>query len=84
MNEVTMSAHDPNPNVRVPDEPEDEIPIGTGEAEEPESDGLATDPYADDMPFRLARARVPRLLVLGVIILILVALLVLLIAIRAR
>jgi hypothetical protein len=79
-----MKTRDKNPNVRVDDEPEDEIPIGTGEDEEPESGGLAADPYADDMPFRPARARMPRLLVLGAIILILVVLLVLLVAIRVR
>jgi hypothetical protein len=79
-----MKTRDKNPNVRVEDEPEDEIPIGTGEDQEFEPSGLAVDPYADDMPFRPARARLSRLLVLGVIILILVALLVLLIVIRAR
>jgi hypothetical protein len=79
-----MKTRDKNPNVRVDDEPEDEIPIGTGEDKEFESGGLAADPYADDMPFRPVRARVPRLLVLGVIILILVALAVLLVVVRAR
>jgi hypothetical protein len=79
-----MKTRDKNPNVRVEDEPEDEVPIGTGEDQELEPSGLAADPYADDMPFRPARARVPRLLVLGVIILILVALLVLVVVIRVR
>ena len=73
------------PPVRVAEEPEDERPLGTGEEVKPDSNGLALDPYADDTLFELARARVPRWLLAVVIILVLiVAALALLVALRAR
>ena len=79
-----MKGRDKNLDVRVPDEPEEEKPVGTGESEEFELGNLADDPYADDMPFRLARAGVPRWVWIGVIVLILAAVLIVLIALRLR
>ena len=80
-----MKARDKNPTVRLDEEPEDERPLGTGEEVKPDSDGLALDPYADDTLFELARARVPRgLLVVVITLVLIVAVLVLLVALRAR
>jgi hypothetical protein len=80
-----MKARDKNPNVRVDEESEDERPLGTGEEVKPDSNGLALDPYADDTLFELARARVPRWLLVAVIVLMLIVVaLVLAIVFRAR
>jgi hypothetical protein len=80
-----MKARDKNPNVRVDEESEDERPLGTGEEVKPESNGLALDPYADDTLFELARARVPRWLLIAVMVLMLIVVaLVLAIVLRAR
>jgi len=80
-----MKARDKNPNVRVVEESEDERPLGSGEEVKPDSDGLALDPYADDTLFELARARVPRWLLITVIILALIVVaLVLVLVFRAR
>jgi fatty acid desaturase len=45
--------------------------------EEFESEDLEVEPYAEDMPFEPARVRVPRWLLVGIIIALIVALLVL-------
>jgi hypothetical protein len=80
-----MKARDKNPNVRVDEESEDERPLGTGEEVKPDSDGRALDPYADDTLFELARARVPRWLLVAVIVLMLIVVaLVLVLVFRAR
>jgi len=81
-----MKARDKNPNVRVDEEPEDERPLGTGEEVKPDSDGRALDPYADDTLFELARARVPRwlLLITVIVLALIVVVLVLAIVFRAR
>jgi hypothetical protein len=80
-----MKARDQNPQVRVDEEPEDERPLGTGEEVKPDSNGLALDPYADDTLFELARTRVPRWLLIVVIILaLMVVALVLVLVFRAR
>ena len=72
-----MDAQGEAPNVRVPDELEDQVPLGTSENGAIESDGLAVEPYAEEMPFSSARVRVPRGLLVGIIILLIVALVVL-------
>lgn len=72
-----MSAQGETPNVQVPDEPEAQVPLGTSENGAFESNGLAAEPYADEMPFRPARVHVPRRLLIGIIILLIVALVVL-------
>lgn len=56
--------------------PEEEKPLGTGQDDRFLTDGLATDPYADDMPFRVARPPAPRLLRLGIIVIVVVVLIV--------
>jgi len=77
-----MSTRDQD--LQVPDEPEDQVPLGTGEEGEFESDGLAAEPYADEIPFEPARVRVPRSLLVGVILVLIVALLVLMAIACAR
>lgn len=79
-----MNAQGETPDVRVPDEPEDEVPFGTSENGAFESDGLAVEPYAEEMPFGPARVRVPRRLLVGIIILLVVALLLLMAIAFAR
>ena len=79
-----MKAQDKNPDMRVDDEPEDERPLGTSEDEAPPPDGLAADPYADDVMFRLSRARASRWLVIGVVILIVIIMLVAFVVLRLR
>jgi len=79
-----MSAPDEDPDVRVPDEPDDHVPIGTSEEGAFESEDLAVEPYADEIPFRPARVRVPRLLLVGIIVVLIVALLVLMAIACAR
>lgn len=79
-----MGAPDQTLDVRVPDEPEDEIPIGTTEGGESESDGLAVEPYAEELPFEPARVRVSRPLVIGIIVVLIVALLILMAVTYAR
>ncbi len=66
-----------NPEVRVPDEPEDERPVGTGEDVQPEVNGLAAEPYADDILAGTTRARSARLWLAGIIAAIILVLLVL-------
>ncbi len=63
-----MSGADRDPSVRVPEEPEDRRPLGTGEDAQPATDGLAVDPYADDMPLGLRRTGTSRLVVAGIIV----------------
>ncbi len=79
-----MKARDGNPDVRVDDEPEDERPMGTGEDEAPPPNGLAADPYADDLLIGSRRGRTSRWWVLGVIVVIVVVVLIALIALRLR
>ena len=79
-----MSTQGETPNVRVPDEPEAQVPFGTSENGAFESDDLAVEPYAEEMPFRPARVRVPRGVLLGIIILLIVALAVLMVIAFAR
>ena len=79
-----MKTRDKNPDVRVDDEPEDERPLGTSEDEAPPPNGLAADPYADDVMFRLNRARVPRWLIIGLVVLIVVAVVLVFVALRLR
>lgn len=79
-----MNAQGESPDVRVPDEPDVQVPFGTGENGEFESDGLAVEPYAEEMPFGPARVRVPRGLLVGIIILLVVALLILMAIAFAR
>ncbi len=69
-----MKARDQNPDVRVDDEPEDERPMGTGEDAAPPPDGLAADPYADDLLIGLRRRRPSRWLAVGLIVLAVVVL----------
>ena len=79
-----MSENDRHLHVRVEDEPEDERPMGTGESDKFEPDGLAADPYADDMLYRVKRGGVPRLIWVGVIAFFLLALGVVLVLALAR
>jgi hypothetical protein len=79
-----MSTQGEAPYVRAPDEPEEQVPFGTSENGAFESDGLAVEPYAEEMPFGPARVRVPRGLLVGIIILLIVALLVLMAIAFAR
>ncbi len=72
-----MKKANENPEVRVPEEPEDERPIGTGEDTKPELNGLAADPYADDILAGLTGARSSRLWLAGIIAVIILVLLVL-------
>lgn len=52
--------------------------------EELEPEELAVEPYAEEMPFQPARVRVPRLLLVGIIVVLLIALLVLMVIAFAR
>ena len=72
-----MSTQDKTPNVRVPEEPEDERPIGTSEETEWTTNGLAADPYADDMPLAPARVHMRRRFLVGVIAVLILILLIL-------
>ncbi len=69
-----MKGRDKNPSVQVPDQPEDERPVGTGEEPLTLPNGLAADPYADEMPLGLRRRGVSRFLLAVVVILAVVAL----------
>jgi hypothetical protein len=71
-----MKTRDENPDVRVDDEPEDERPLGTGDDAAPPPNGLAADPYADDVLIGLERGRTPRWLLIGVVILIVIVVLI--------
>jgi hypothetical protein len=74
-----------DPDLRVDDEPEEERPFGTDEEEEPGSNGLAVDPYADDLLIGLRRRGVSPWLVIGVVIaLAAVALVIAWVILRAR
>ena len=79
-----MKARDQNPDVRVDDEPEDERPMGTGEDAAPPPNGLAADPYADDLLIGLRQRRTSRWLVVGIIILVVVVVLIAFVALRLR
>jgi len=71
-----MSTRDGDLNVRLPQEPEEEQPIGTSAEAEWPPNGLASDPYAEDMPLTPARAGVPRWLLIVISIALIVALLI--------
>jgi hypothetical protein len=79
-----MKARDENPDVRVDDEPEDERPLGTGDDAAPPPNGLAADPYADDVLIGLKRNRTPRWLLIGIVILIVVIVVVVFAVLRLR
>jgi len=80
-----MKTRDQNPQARADEESEDEKPLQVGAEIRPESNGLATDPYAEDTLFEFTRTRVPRwLVVLVFILMIIVVVLVVAIVIRAR
>ncbi len=78
-----MKARDQDPQARA-DEELDEQPTRAGKEVEPESNGLALDPYAEDTLVEFTRARVSRWLVaLVFILMIIVAVLVVALVIRA-
>jgi hypothetical protein len=79
-----MKTRDKNPNVRVDDEPEDERPMGTGDDEAPPPNGLAADPYADDLLIGSRRTRVSRWRVIGIVVLMVVVALIVLVVLRLR
>ncbi len=68
-----MTGRDRNLDMQVPEEPEGQRPYGTGEDSTPTLNGLAADPYADDVLMGLRRRGASRLL-LEVIILAVIAL----------
>ena len=71
--------------LHVDDEPEAERPFGTGEEQEPESSGLALDPYADDLLIAPKRSsKSPWLLIVVVIVLIVIALALALVVLRTH
>ena len=74
-----------DPDLTVEDEPKGRRPIGTGEEEDSESNGLALDPYADDLligPRR--RGAWPWPLIGIVVVLLIVAVILALAIMRAR
>jgi hypothetical protein len=79
-----MSLQDPE--LHVDDEPEEELALDTGEDEEkPESNGLAVDPYADDLLIGPRPTGIsPWLLVSVAVAVLIVALIVVLIVLRTR
>ncbi len=79
-----MKARDKNPDVRVDDEPEDERPLGTGDDEAPPPNGLAADPYADDLLIGSKQARASRWRVIGIVVLVVVVVLIALVVLRLR
>ena len=79
-----MKARDQNPNVRVDDEPEDGRPMGTGEDAAPPPNGLAADPYADDLLIGPKQRRTSSWLVVGVIVLVVIVVLIAFVALRLR
>jgi hypothetical protein len=79
-----MKAQDKNPDVRVDDEPEDERPMGTGDDEAPPPNGLAADPYADDLLIGSRRTRVSRWRVIGIVVLVVIVMLIVFVVLRLR
>ncbi len=79
-----MKARDENPDVRVNDEPEDERPLGTSDDEAPPVNGLAADPYADDLLIGSRRTRASRWRVIGIVVVMVIVVLVVLVALRLR
>jgi len=79
-----MKARDKNPDVRVDDEPEDERPLGTGDDAAPPPNGLAADPYADDLLIGAKRGGVSRWLVVGIVVLIVIVVLIAFVVMRLR
>jgi hypothetical protein len=79
-----MSLQDPE--LHVDDEPEEERPLGAGEeGEKPESNGLAVDPYADDLLIGPRPTGTSPWLLVGVVAAVLVVvLIVVLIVLRAH
>jgi hypothetical protein len=67
-----MKARDQDPQARADEELEDERPLRAGKEVEPESNGLALDPYAEDTLFEFTHSRVPRWLVALVFILMII------------
>ncbi len=63
-----MKGRDQKLDVHMPEQPEEERPLGTGEDGPPTVNGLAGDPYADDVSFGLRRRRAPRLLLAGILL----------------
>ncbi len=75
-----------DPELQVDEEPEEKRPLGRGEDEEQaESDGLAIDPYADDLLIGpRPTGRSPWLLIGVAVAILIVALIIILIVLRAR
>ena len=74
-----------DPDLTVQDEPEDRRPIGTGEEQDSESNGLALDPYADDLLIGPRRQRVWPWPLIGIaVVLLIVAVILALAILRAR
>jgi hypothetical protein len=74
------------PELQVDDEPEDERPFGAGQDPEPALDGLAVDPYADDVlvsPLRSGSFLWRWIAVIAALVVIAI-LLIIVIALRAR
>ncbi len=70
-----------DPDQTVEDEPEDRRPIGTGEEQDVESDGLALDPYADDLLIAPQRTRAWPWRLTGIVIIVLIVAVILALAI---
>ena len=79
-----MKSREGKPEVRVEDEPEDERPLGTGDDAAPPPNGLAADPYADDLLIGSRQRRTSRWLVIGIVVLLVVVVLVVIVALRLR
>ncbi len=79
-----MKARDENPEVQVDDEPEDERPLGTGDDEPPPPNGLAADPYADDLLIGSRQGRASRWRLIGIVVLIAIVVLIVLVVLRLR
>jgi hypothetical protein len=79
-----MKARDKHPDVRVDDEPEDERPLGTGEDEAAPPDGLAADPYADDLLIGSRPGRASRWRVVSIVVLIVIVVLIAFVVLRLR
>jgi hypothetical protein len=58
--------------------------MGTGEDAAPPPNGLAADPYAEDLPIGLRQRRPSRWLVVGLIVLVVVVVLIAFVALRLR
>jgi hypothetical protein len=79
-----MKTRDGEPELRVEDEPEDERPLGTGDDAAPPPNGLAADPYADDLLIGSRQRRTSRWRVTGIVVLMVVVVLVVIVALRLR